>query len=274
MVDDLIHECEEFSTAHTMWAYLRGTYGGTSVTRLRQLNIKFDTYKKRHDLNIKQHLRSQGVQNHSRFKCKKNWKGNEKDTESGEGPSKENSGSIDHMSQDQEAFVELCRVSSKSRWIYVENNVKLEVKGKGSCKVDLCGGRSLMLHDVLYAPEIRQNLVFVSVLLDDEIDEGEPLYEILNSEDHIISSDILDNSMDQEMIFGPSGSYESQNPIEESELQIQLDEPNFVTDALSSPKRDEWLKVMKEELESMKTNKVWDLVYLPEECKAIGNNGF
>uniref|UniRef100_M1DXY9 Uncharacterized protein n=1 Tax=Solanum tuberosum TaxID=4113 RepID=M1DXY9_SOLTU len=40
-----------------MWAYLRGTYGGMSVTRLRHLTIKFDTYKKCHDQNIKQHLR-------------------------------------------------------------------------------------------------------------------------------------------------------------------------------------------------------------------------
>jgi len=57
VVDDLIHECEEFPNAHAMWAHLRETYGGTSVTRLRQLTIKFDTYKKRHDQNIKQHLR-------------------------------------------------------------------------------------------------------------------------------------------------------------------------------------------------------------------------
>jgi len=129
-----------------------------------------------------------------------------------------------------------------------------------------------------------------------EIGEVEPLYEMLNSEDQVMLSNILDNSMDQEMIPGPSGSYESQNPIEESELQIrkstrkgvpkrsyeiedyvflvsptELDEPNSVTEALSSSKRDEWLKAMKEELESMKTNKVWDLVDLPKERKAIGN---
>ncbi|KAH0776342.1 hypothetical protein KY290_007753 [Solanum tuberosum] len=54
-----------------------------------------------------------------------------------------------------------------------------------------------------------------------EIDEVEHLYAMLNSEDQIMLSNILDNSMDQEMIPGPSGSYESQNPIEESELQIR-----------------------------------------------------
>ncbi|KAH0639722.1 hypothetical protein KY285_036308 [Solanum tuberosum] len=57
VADDLIHECEKFPIAHAMRAHLRRMYGGTSVTRLRQLTIKFDTYKKRHDQNIKQHLR-------------------------------------------------------------------------------------------------------------------------------------------------------------------------------------------------------------------------
>ncbi|KAH0755134.1 hypothetical protein KY290_025404 [Solanum tuberosum] len=57
IVDDLIHECEKFPTAYAMRAYLRGMYGGAFVTRLRQLTIKFDTYKKYHDQNIKQHLR-------------------------------------------------------------------------------------------------------------------------------------------------------------------------------------------------------------------------
>lgn len=52
--------------------------------------------------------------------------------------------------------------------IYVGNNVRLDVIGIGTCKVDLCGGRSLMLHDVLYNLEIRRNLfsASVSVLLD------------------------------------------------------------------------------------------------------------
>ena len=98
------------------------------------------------------------------------------------------------------------------------------------------------------------------------------------------------------MVPCPSGSYESQNAKEKFDLQIRkttrkgvpkwsneienyvfpvsptkLNEPNYVTEALSGPKRDEYLKAMKEELESMKTNKLWDLLDLPKERKAIGN---
>ncbi|KAH0749462.1 hypothetical protein KY290_028694 [Solanum tuberosum] len=64
-------------------------------------------------------------------------------------------GSTNHVSRDREEFVEFRRVSSKSRWIYLGNNVRLEVKGIGTCKVDLRDARSLMLHDILYTPEIR-----------------------------------------------------------------------------------------------------------------------
>ncbi|XP_073289064.1 uncharacterized protein [Primulina huaijiensis] len=58
VIDDLIHECEQHLTAHDIWVYLREKYGGTTVTRLRQLTIKFDTYKKQADHSIKQHLRT------------------------------------------------------------------------------------------------------------------------------------------------------------------------------------------------------------------------
>ena len=40
-------------------------------------------------------------------------------------------------------------------------------------------------------------------------------------------------------------------------ISHKLDEPNSVIEALSRPEREEWLKAMKEELKSMKTNKVW-----------------
>ena len=35
VVDDLIHECEQFPIVYDIWVYFREKYGGTSVTRLR-----------------------------------------------------------------------------------------------------------------------------------------------------------------------------------------------------------------------------------------------
>ncbi|PHT29847.1 hypothetical protein CQW23_30565 [Capsicum baccatum] len=51
----------------------------------------------------------------------------------------------------------------------------------------------------------------------------------------------------------------------------EFDEPNSMTEDLLSLEGDEWIKAMKEELESMNTNKVWDLVDLTPRRKAIGN---
>ena len=42
-------------------------------------------------------------------------------------------------------------------------------------------------------------------------------------------------------------------------------------EAFSSSVSDEWMKVMNDEMESMRTNQVWDLVDLPLGRKAIGN---
>nr|XP_009793136.1 PREDICTED: uncharacterized protein LOC104240047 [Nicotiana sylvestris] len=72
----------------------------------------------------------------------------------------------DHVSRDREAFIEFRRVPPGSNHVYVGNNAKLEVKEIGTCIMDMRGGQSLMLHDVLYVPEIQRNLVSVSVLLD------------------------------------------------------------------------------------------------------------
>ena len=43
------------------------------------------------------------------------------------------------------------------------------------------------------------------------------------------------------------------------------EEPKTITEALSGPKAKEWSKAMEEEMESMRTNQVWDLVDLPPE---------
>ena len=48
-------------------------------------------------------------------------------------------------------------------------------------------------------------------------------------------------------------------------------ESKNVNEALFGPKAKEWIKAMKEEMESMKTNQVWDLVDLPPERRSIGN---
>jgi transposase InsO family protein len=45
------------------------------------------------------------------------------------------------------------------------NNASAAVLGIGTCKLDLRGGHTLYLHDVLYAPEVRRNLVSVLALL-------------------------------------------------------------------------------------------------------------
>ncbi|KAK0587377.1 hypothetical protein LWI29_021811 [Acer saccharum] len=57
MIDALMCEYEGFDTAQDMWIVLKDKFGGTSTTKLRRLTIKFDTYKKRQNHDMRQHLR-------------------------------------------------------------------------------------------------------------------------------------------------------------------------------------------------------------------------
>ncbi|XP_078171522.1 uncharacterized protein LOC144565598 [Carex rostrata] len=47
----------EIESNSKMWLALKQKFDGTSITKLRQLTIKFDTYKKRHNHSVRQHLR-------------------------------------------------------------------------------------------------------------------------------------------------------------------------------------------------------------------------
>ena len=49
------------------------------------------------------------------------------------------------------------------------------------------------------------------------------------------------------------------------------EEPKNVNEALSGLKAKEWIKVMEEKMESMKTNQVYDLVDFPPGRRFIGN---
>jgi hypothetical protein len=47
---------ERHRFAQTIWDAVKIQYGGTSTTRLRQLNLKFDGYKKCQNQTMRQHL--------------------------------------------------------------------------------------------------------------------------------------------------------------------------------------------------------------------------
>ena len=73
---------------------------------------------------------------------------------------------IDHVARDRVGFVEYRQVPVGCRWMRMGNESRVEVLGIGTYKLQLCHGRTLLLHDVLYASRMRQNLLSVNVLLE------------------------------------------------------------------------------------------------------------
>ena len=69
------------------------------------------------------------------------------------------------LARDRMGFVEYCQILVGTRDIKVGNGVSVEVLGIGTYKLELRGGHTLLLHDVLYALEIRRNIISVVTLL-------------------------------------------------------------------------------------------------------------
>ena len=61
---------------------------------------------------------------------------------------------IEHVVRDRVEFVEYHRIPVESRDIKVGNGASVEVLGIGTYKLELRGGHTLLLHDILYASEI------------------------------------------------------------------------------------------------------------------------
>src|ERR1043165_5238764 len=51
----------------------------------------------------------------------------------------------------------------------------------------------------------------------------------------------------------------------------ESDEPTSYKEAMEGPESEKWLEAMKSEIDSMYTNKVWTLVNIPEDRKAVEN---
>ena len=61
--------------------------------------------------------------------------------------------------------MEYHRIPSGSKVLFIENGNRVDVLGMCTYKLDLHGGRALLIHDVLYAPNVRRNLLSVTALL-------------------------------------------------------------------------------------------------------------
>jgi gag-polypeptide of LTR copia-type len=57
MKNDVMREFRQYEVAKETWLILKQKFGETFVIKLRQLTIKFDTYKKCPNQSMRQHLR-------------------------------------------------------------------------------------------------------------------------------------------------------------------------------------------------------------------------
>ncbi|KAL6330609.1 hypothetical protein AAG906_003217 [Vitis piasezkii] len=124
----------------------------------------------------------------------------------------------DHITRNERAYVEFWRISSDTRWIYVGNNSKVEVKGIRT-----------------YFPRMG------------EIDRDLHLYKIIDPD--------IRSTLEQQLMLEPSGNELIERKVH---IVTQYDEIELksILEALTCPTKDVWRKTMEEELESMRKNQV------------------
>ena len=72
---------------------------------------------------------------------------------------------IRHVDRDRDGFVDYHRVPVSTSRVFMRNGTCEEALGVGSYQLHLRIGRTLLLHGVLYVPEIQYNLLSVLALL-------------------------------------------------------------------------------------------------------------
>uniref|UniRef100_A0A2N9IEQ3 Reverse transcriptase Ty1/copia-type domain-containing protein n=1 Tax=Fagus sylvatica TaxID=28930 RepID=A0A2N9IEQ3_FAGSY len=183
MHNDLIGKFESYGTAQDMWIALKEKFGGTTVTRLRTLTLKFDTFRMQCGDSMQEHLRKMSVMVRelkavgnnltdeqqiqvvirslpvSWEQMKLNMTHNEsiqmlEDLSRHLELEAEHRATY-HLVRDRVGFVEYRRVPAGSRWMRIRNESRVEVLGIGTYKLQLRHGHTLLLHDVLYAPGMR-----------------------------------------------------------------------------------------------------------------------
>jgi len=58
--------------------------------------------------------------------------------------------------------VKYCRITSGSKILFMGNGDSVDVLGMGTYKLDLYGGRVLLIHDVLYISDVRSTKLVIS----------------------------------------------------------------------------------------------------------------
>ena len=68
-----------------------------------------------------------------------------------------------HITRDREFFVDFKKKAVGEYKVYMGNNTYSDVLGEGKCKISVKGS-IVVLHNVLYVPNIQKNLIFVPIL--------------------------------------------------------------------------------------------------------------
>ncbi|KAI9169131.1 hypothetical protein LWI28_007482 [Acer negundo] len=339
MTSALMCEYEEFDIAQDICIVLKDKFGGTYTTKLRRLTIKFDTYMKRQNHDMRQQLREMSNMirelksaGHSLIdeqqiqavirSLPNSWENMKINM-----THNDNIKNFDDISRHVElederleaakAFGQLYMVESRKRktksfmrkgkkgnfqkgkWKGPKKNFKKSENSDGSVTEIESRDVNFLESEFPKRGEVERDIRFYEL---DNLIEDSNLNAPLKVNTDLSGPSVPSGSKTpiQVNIYlpGPSVPNGSNEVVETTLLDLpshrsnrgnvphrrfeiegeafmvashDADEPKNVNEALKSPDKELWIKAMKEEMDSMKSNHVWDLVDLPSGRKASGN---
>ncbi|OIS98633.1 putative mitochondrial protein, partial [Nicotiana attenuata] len=170
------------------------------------------------------------------------------------------SGCTNHMTNDETLFRELDRSATSK--VKIGNGDYIAVKGKGTLAFETYSGTKT-ISDVLYVPEIDQNLLSVGQLLQ----KG---FKVIFENQKCLIKDVKDQEVFRVKMKEKSFTLD---PKEEEQVAFQ----SLVSNTFFEPaeyaeaeKDKKWIDAMKEELTMIEKNDTWELVNRPQNRKIIG----
>ncbi|XP_020271034.1 uncharacterized protein LOC109846220 [Asparagus officinalis] len=192
------------------------------------------------------------------------------------------SGATRHICNDELAFSAYIKVKDGEEQVCMGDSCHVPVKGKGKIYLKLASGKTLALTNVLHIPEIRSNLISVSLLqkvgikvaFETDINDVQKLFKkskVYKDSQEVVCEDSQQNPEYSEIEIQRSKRERKSTNFGDNFYTFLLDnDPVTYNEAICSRDAPFWKDAINSEMNSIISNHTWEVVYLPHGAKPIG----
>nr|XP_048330637.1 uncharacterized protein LOC125422606 [Ziziphus jujuba var. spinosa] len=152
--------------------------------------------------------------------------------------------------------------------LFMGNSATLEIQGEGKVILKMTSRKELTLHNVLYVPDIRKNLVSGSLLRKHGPSSSKRTYDTISDDDNNDSDRKQENEDETEDEIRSNKRVRTKKSYGLDFFTYMLEsEPQNFQEAVNSSEGNLWKEAVKSDIESILQNHTWELVDLSSVTK-------